>query len=642
MLSSVIRNIAILAHVDAGKTTLSERILFTAGCVMHPGDVDDGLATLDYLPEEKAKGITIEAGVETFIWKEIQFNLLDTPGHIDFGIEVDMALATVDTAVLVISAISGVESQTRSAWEKLKNKKIRTYLFINKIDHPSSRLEEVLLEIEERLEVRPVLLNYKELFADVMLDIVSPVRISKDVQGKETQVDRLNDFPTAIINWRKEALEACSTASDTVLAKILDSQEVSPKELIPALKALFDNGDCVGTYCGSALQCLGVRQLMTGLTLFSEATQKKDFKKILATVIRIRHTRQGEEYALCQVHHDLSVSKWPSTCEFRRIHAELLEPMESVRSGDIVALIWSGQAVLELGTQIGMDGRSVGISQEISDQLSGHGLPLLHTKLECVSSADYSTVQKSLSLLARNDPSIHLLDDPQTGGWILQTVGEVQLEVLLDRMKRESGCEVRTGSPEVIYYEMLQRDLAVVKNTFTSPDGQEIYVELQLTKGNSDAVDLQSQVQMEDAIREILWEAFEERILLGVLGKGCLRRVRIQMLKWAVPEKTPIGYQRKVFLDALELSLQTAKIEIFEPVMAMEVEVPQDFAGNLLADLKGRGASIQEIGGNGVIAKIILEIPLKNVFGYSTIGRSISKGTASYALRYAGHRSIQA
>ena len=270
-----IRNIAILAHVDAGKTTLSERILFSAGEVRLPGDVEDGLATMDYLPEERKRGITIESGVAHFEWRKLWFNFIDTPGHVDFGAEVDMALSAVDGAVLVISAVDGVETQTLSAWKKLRSKGIRTLIFINKLDNPNCALDDTLIAIEEHLGVRPVLLSspeFSEANSSVSqiqseLDVISGMRLVLENGKEEPQKLSANDVAQTRLNeMTKEAVEAASEYDDEILELALNGETVPPKMLLRGLSALAAADKYVLCYAGSAKQNLGVRSLMTGLS----------------------------------------------------------------------------------------------------------------------------------------------------------------------------------------------------------------------------------------------------------------------------------------------------------------------------------------------------------------------------------------
>ena len=251
-MSQSVRNIAILAHVDAGKTTLSERILFAAGEVRRPGKVEEGLATMDYMPEEKERGITIESGVAHFEWKNTWFNFIDTPGHVDFGAEVDMALSAVEGAVLVVSAASGVETQTVAAYKKLREAGVRTILFVNKLDNPDYSLDETLINIEEVLGVRPVLMalpEYKSGKIESTLDVLSKSRLIHSESGEEVvddswpQVGEVSDATEKLKKHYAEAVEFASNFDDEVLTLAMEGKPVPPKVLLRGLKELAQSND---------------------------------------------------------------------------------------------------------------------------------------------------------------------------------------------------------------------------------------------------------------------------------------------------------------------------------------------------------------------------------------------------------------
>ena len=302
-----IRNIAILAHVDAGKTTLSERILFAAGEVRRPGKVEEGLATMDYLPEEKDRGITIESGVAHFEWKNTWFNFIDTPGHVDFGAEVDTALTAVEGAVLVVSAASGVETQTVAAFRKLREAGVRTILFVNKLDNPDYSLDETLINIEEVLGVRPVLMTLPEYGGGKMtgvLDVLSRSRLVHSASGEEVvddswpQAGEVSGSTAKLDKHYAEAVEFASNFDDEVLGLALEGKAVPPKMLLRALKELAKSDDYALCYAGSAMEGFGVRSLVTALSFF--LPDVPEFAEgELGQVIRLRHFKGVGEISLC-------------------------------------------------------------------------------------------------------------------------------------------------------------------------------------------------------------------------------------------------------------------------------------------------------------------------------------------------------
>lgn len=635
-----IRNIAILAHVDAGKTTLSERILFTAGEVRLPGNVEDGLATMDYLPEERERGITIESGVAHFEWRGIWFNFIDTPGHVDFGAEVDMALSAVDGAVLVVSAVDGVETQTLSAWKKLRSSGVRTIVFINKLDNSASSLDETLIAIEEYLGARPVLLSVPE-FEEIRgerkirseLDIVSGTRLVLS-DGRE-EPEAIGDA-AAKSKWESayaEAVEAASEFDDEILSLALDGKSVPPKTLVRGLKALTASDKYVLCYAGSAKENFGVRSLMTGLSFFLPDPPKFG-KKHLGEVIRLRHFQGSGEVALFRGMANLERAKWPEGFEFFRLKASALEPVPRILAGDIYAL--RSPQELSLGERIAIDG-----SVEKGKVLPKNYDSLLQTHLECAHAEDFSAVEKSLRLLCRMDPSVKMTPHPEAGFWVLHTVGEVQLEVILERLKREFGCDVRAGNPDVLWQERLKGSLSPVENSFCAgPFSVKLSLAAKRLPETSTEVSLAGSALkgLSPDVLAGLRSAISECASIGVLGKGALVGVEFLIDEFSAVENAPVPMIKKACADAVEKLVRPADICLYEPYMELSLECPAEYAGLLGGDILAREGKIVSVGGNGVLHSFVAELPLRKLFGYATAVRSGCKGRAEYSMRLLEYR----
>lgn len=654
-----IRNIAILAHVDAGKTTLSERILFAAGEVRRPGKVEEGLATMDYLPEEKDRGITIESGVAHFEWKNTWFNFIDTPGHVDFGAEVDTALTAVEGAVLVVSAASGVETQTVAAFRKLREAGVRTILFVNKLDNPDYSLDETLINIEEVLGVRPVLMTLPEYSGGKMtgvLDVLSRSRLVHSASGEEVvddswpQAGEVSGSTAKLDKHYAEAVEFASNFDDEVLGLALEGKAVPPKMLLRALRELAKSADYALCYAGSAMDGFGVRSLVTALSFF--LPDAPEFAKgELGQVIRLRHFKGVGEISLFRSHADMERKEWPAGFEFSRLKANLLQPVDEIRSGDIYAM--RSPFETELGQNIYSDGS---VTQHSSPDAGGDGAadpadaarpsirdryqPLLQTRIECLGSEDYLHVEKSLNTLSRMDPSFRVQKD-DGGFWYLHTVGEVQLDVLLARLKREFGCEVRAGAPEVRWQERLCHAVGPVENTFQLGP-HKISIKLSATPLEGDAHDIRLSAEfLEAAPREILAgvrSALLESTEVGVLGKGALVGVRFEVHEFTWTEGALPPMIKKACADAVVKLIKPADVQLYEPIMELSLECPVNFAGLVTGDIQSRDGKVKEIGGDGRTHFLKADVPLRNIFGYATGVRSISKGTALYSMKLLGYR----
>ncbi|MBR4347669.1 MAG: GTP-binding protein [Fibrobacter sp.] len=647
-----VRNIAILAHVDAGKTTLSERILFAAGEVRRPGKVEEGLATMDYMPEEKERGITIESGVAHFEWKNTWFNFIDTPGHVDFGAEVDMALTAVEGAVLVVSAASGVETQTIAAYKKLREAGVRTILYVNKLDNPDYSLDETLINIEEVLGVRPVLMTlpeYQDGRMTGVLDVLSQSRLVHSESGAEEIDDGWNvedgwDNSRELKKHYAEAVEFASSFDDEILQLAMEGKKVPPKMLLRGLRELVKSDDYALCYAGSAMEGYGVRSLITALTFFlSEPPQFAEGE--LGQVIRLRHFKGVGEISLFRSHTDMERKAWPAGFEFSRLKANLLQPVDEIRSGDIYAMRTPFET--ELGQVIYTDGTSPSLQAEESPSdnaqpsIRNNYKPLLQTRVECIGAEDYAHVEKSLNTLSRMDPSFRVQHDLDGGFWYLHTVGEVQLDVLLARLKREFGCEVRAGSPEVRWQERLCHAIGPVENTFQLGP-HKISIKLSAVPLEGDAHDIRLSAEfLETAPREILAgvrSALLESTEVGVLGKGALVGVCFEVHEFTWTEGALPPMIKKACGDAVIKLVKPADVQLYEPVMELSVECPANFAGLVTGDIQSRDGKVKEIGGDGKTHFLKADVPLRKIFGYATGVRSISKGTALYSMKLLGYR----
>lgn len=653
-----IRNIAILAHVDAGKTTLSERILFASGEVRRPGKVEEGLATMDYMPEEKERGITIESGVAHFEWKNTWFNFIDTPGHVDFGAEVDMALTAVEGAVLVVSAASGVETQTIAAFKKLREAGVRTILFINKLDNPDYSLDEALINVEEVLGVRPVLMTipeYQDGKMSGVLDVLSKSRLIHSDGGQE-EVDGSagsersgeSSAEGLLDKYYAEAVESASNFDDEILELAMEGKTVAPKILLRGLKKLAQSDDYALCYAGSAMAGFGVRSLLTALSFFLPEVPRFSENE-LGQVIRLRHFKGVGEISLFRAHCHMERKEWPAGFEFSRLKANLLLPVEEIRAGDIYAVRTPMET--ELGQVILKDGTASGSTN--SPTLRDHYQPLLQTRVECLSMDDYPHVERSLATLSRMDPSFRVQHDEDGGFWYLHTVGEVQLDVLLARLKREFGCEVQAGAPEVRWQERLSQAVGPVENSFQLGP-HKISIKLSASPIEAGVVENAAELPqnhdirltaefLENAPREILAgvrSALLETAEIGVLGKGPLVGIRFEVLEFSWTEGALPPMIKKCCADAVNKLIKPADVTAYEPIMELSLECPVNFAGVITGDIQSRDGKVKEIGGDGRTHFLKADIPLQKIFGYATNVRSISKGTALYSLKLLGYRKV--
>jgi elongation factor G len=597
-----IRNIAILAHIDAGKTTLSERILWTAGEILRAGDVEDGLATMDYLPEEKEKGITIEAGISHFMWRGIWWNLIDAPGHIDFGMEADTALEAADGAVLVISAAEGIQPQTFAAWEKLKLLNKPCIAFFNKTDLPESRLEESFWEIEDQFGLSPVLMSWPVKDEGVW-DVLSGMFLKHNAEGKE-DVFEFAEEKGEMENCQKEACEAASLADDKILEKMVQGQKIETEELLAGLQKLFCRGTHILCYAGSAKKNIGVRSLLNGLSFFlkPQAIESEE----LGRVIRYRSFAGVGEAAIFKSYKDLQKKDFPKNLKFYRIHAQHLSEVSEIFCGDIYAVK-------------GMEHKKMA---EYS--------PLLKMRIECLKNEDWVPTGEALKSIARTDHSIKITENHSDGSWTLHAMGAVQFDFILSRLKREFNCEVKAGEPGVELREIFSKNLNAVEN-FCQIGETSVRISISAECLNKEErYELAGEFSPE--IGDVLNSALSEFCEAGVLGKGPLQNVRFILHKLEISGESNRAVVKKACLDAAKMLISPGSVEVREPWVNLTVQCHADAAGAVANDLLSRGAKILNSDGDGKKHRFYANAPLSKLARYTTELLSLTRGSGNFYL----------
>ncbi len=596
-----IRSIAILAHIDAGKTTLSERILWTAGKILRAGNVEDGLATMDYLFEEKVKGITIEAGISNFMWREIWWNLIDAPGHIDFGMEADTALEAADGVVLVISAVDGIQPQTFAAWEKLKSMNKPCIIFFNKTDLPEARLEESFLEIEDQFGVRPVLLSWP-VKDEGTWDVLSGKFLKHNAEGKEAVFD-FEKEKNEMEALRREAYEAASLADDELLVKLLAGKKTENADLLSGLQKLFRKGSRILCYAGSAKKNIGIRSLLNGLSFFLKAQTIKSEE--FGQVIRYRSFAGIGEAAIFKSYKNLHKDEFPAGLKFYRIHAQNISEVSDIFCGDIYAVK-------------GMPHKKIG---EYS--------PLLQMRIECLKHEDWKHTGESLKSIGRTDNSIKITENPSDGSWILHAMGAVQFDFILSRLKREFHCEVKAGEPHVELREVLSKNLDAVEN-FCQAGETNARISLSAECLNKD-----ERYELVGEFLPEMKEALDEFCEAGVLGKGSLHGVKFILHKLEISGENRAVVKKACF-DAAKMLIEPSSVEIQEPWVDLIVQCPVAFAGTVANDLLSRGAKIINSGGDGKKHRFHANAPLSKLNRYTTELLSLTRGGGNYSFKFAG------
>ncbi len=631
------RNIAILAHVDAGKTTVSERLLYFSQSISGLGEVDEGLATMDYLEEEKKRGITIEAGIASYTWKQTTVTFVDTPGHVDFGVEVDFALQAVEGVVLVISGISGIESQSLEAWEKIIARKNARLVYINKLDLSGADHRKVMKQIQVTFEVKPFALTlpiYVDGKIDGVVDVINQLALYRSVQNPRKLIK--GDVPEKnreeYLQARHELVDIAAEFDDEVLEAFVKGEEPTHDQLMRGIRYAMESGMYLPVYMGSALCNVGIRQLMNGIKFILPAPDiKPEEASRQGFVIKIRYYQGIGKIFLIKLFHNARKGDFDGS-RLYRVFAENLSEIEAAEAGEIVAL--QTERSYRMGQFLQADGDSDSLGLKVYK-------PLLQSRIELNEEKEYDFVRETLARVSEAEPSILIESDPETGGWIINTVGELQLEVFTRRLMKEFGCNIRVGAPRVKYNERLKIRQEELENS-ASAMGSEIRIKLTVSPHEEDRnlLTLESELDIEPQAT-ILRGAFEQFTHMGPCGYGPIAHLHCH-IKELGSGHTPSGeipppLIAKCLLDCLALGLGCSKFDIFEPIMRLEIIVPDEYCGAVLSDLASRSGVVRKLDSDGYNSIILLEIPLEKTFGYTTLLRSLSKGLGVYVLTYEKH-----
>lgn len=617
-------SLAVLAHIDAGKTTLSERLLFHGKSIDVMGEVEEGLSTLDYLPEERRRGITIEAGYANFSYKGRRFQLIDTPGHIDFGVEVDAALAAVESAILVISGVRGVQTQTLTHWHKLRQKQIPVMVMVNKMDQGAHQSLDLLMEIEEALEMKPLVLSLPYYQGEKLLGVIDVIHqkriLPKSADSREVLIQDLDDADLRLMRpYRQELLEQVAMVSDALMEKVLLDEDLSAEEIVPVLFECVQSGMCLPVFFGSAKASVGMRSLMNGLRYLLPDFQSID---LTGQVVKARYRKDLGKYYLFKA----LGGNLPPDMKWFDLHAEELFESSPPKPGQLCGLMT--ERPYYMGDVIGAQG-------EVLERQTLHYPTLLHYIIEPVQLDDFSKLEHALALIGATDPSMDLSRDDEGGCWQLRVVGEVYLDVLVARLRDEFGCEVRTSAPRVQCLENLLHAKSLDAQTHAANGFYQIQFSIDT---ESDELVLPESQNQADMLKAVLGSVREELCRQGLSGHGSLNHFALRVHTLEGPEHLLPVPIKKMVLDAIRLGVVGSDIEVLEPWVEVDLQIPAESSGLVLDDLKKRGAQIIDLQDKGQWLRLRAELALLKTFGYVTDLRSLTRGHASWSMNYKEYR----
>jgi elongation factor G len=671
------RNIGIMAHIDAGKTTTTERILYYTGRIHKIGEVNDGAATMDWMEQEQERGITITSAATTCDWETDQqkysLNIIDTPGHVDFTAEVERSLRVLDGAVMVLCAVAGVQPQSETVWLQAKRYNVPCIAFVNKMDRVGADFEKALASIEDQLLANPLAIQIpigaEDQFEGV-IDLVSMQehRFKEEAYGAEYECSELTDGLMELAQvWRRRLLEHLSLYDDNLLEKIVEEEEVSQEEVVKVLRKATLSGQITPVLCGSAFKNKGVQQLLDAVVHY------------LPSPLDIPHVEgdhpvnnnlvsrgPSESEPLCALAFKVASDSFAGQMTFVRVyagtfetgksaynprkrknqrignlvklHANKREDVTSIRAGDIGAVV--GMELVTGDTLCLKDHPIVLEKTQFSE-------PVIDQAIEPKTKPDQDKLEVALQRLMQEDPSFRSKIDTETGQNIISGMGELHLEIMVDRLQREFKVDCKAGTPRVAYRETITEAVDSVTKFEKMLDGKEQFASCSITleplkagggfefTNKMSAYDLPANfvVAVEQGVRDAMGN--------GVLAGFEMIDLKASLVAAEYLEEVSTEIAFSIAgMNALRAGVQKARPTLLEPSMKIEVVTPVSFTGEVIGDLNARHGRIRGMEVQGEFQVISAEAPLAEMFGYSTRLRSLTQGRATFTMHFSHYSNV--
>jgi len=668
------RNIGISAHIDAGKTTTTERILFYTGVSHKMGEVHDGAAIMDFMEQERERGITITSAATTCFWKgmdgnypEHRINIIDTPGHVDFTIEVERSMRVLDGACMVYDSVGGVQPQSETVWRQANKYKVPRLAFVNKMDRVGADFIKVYRQMRERLRANPVPIQIpigaEDKFAGVV-DLVRMKAIFWDDATQGTKYD-VRDVPAELYDlaqeWREKMVEAAAEANEELMHKYLDSGELSVEEIKQGLRQRTISQEITPMLCGSAFKNKGVQAMLDAVIDYlpspvdvppvvgesdngrPDSRKPGDDEPFSALAFKIMTDPFVGQLTFFRVYSGVLNSgdtvytsvrgKKERIGRLLQMHANQRDEIKEVRAGDIAAAV--GLREVTTGETLCDPNKVIILEKMVFPE------PVIHVAVEPKTKSDQEKMGIALNRLAQEDPSFRVRTDEESAQTIISGMGELHLEIIVDRMKREFNVDANVGAPQVAYRETIKRASGDVEGKFIKQSGgrgQYGHVWLRLEPNPGKGYEFVDSIKGGSVPREYIpavQKGITEALQDGVLAGFPVVDVKATLFDGSYHEVDSNENAFKMAsIFAFKDGVRKSTPVLLEPVMAVEVETPEDFMGNLMGDLSSRRGVVQgmdDLAGGKVIRA---EVPLAEMFGYSTTLRSLSQGRATYTMEF--------
>ncbi len=669
------RNIGISAHIDAGKTTTTERILFYTGVNHKLGEVHDGAATMDWMEQEQERGITITSAATTCFWKgmdmsfpEHRFNIIDTPGHVDFTIEVERSMRVLDGACMVYCAVGGVQPQSETVWRQANKYKVPRLAFVNKMDRTGANFFKVVDQMRTRLKANPVPIVIPIGAEDGFQGVVDLIKMKAVIWDEASQGMKFDyaDIPADLVEtankWREHMVEAAAEASEDLMNKYLESGELTEEEIIQGLRQRTIATEIQPMLCGSAFKNKGVQRMLDAVIQFLPSPV--DIPDVAGTDEREQPaTRKADDSeSFSALAFKLMTDPFVGQLTFVRVYSGVLKKGDTVynsvkgrkeRIGRIVQMHANERQEVEeilagdIAACIGLKDVTTGETlcdpdKEIVLERMVFPEPVIHVAVEPKTKSDQEKMGIALGRLAQEDPSFRVRTDEESGQTIISGMGELHLEILVDRMKREFNVEANVGAPQVAYREAIRKK-SEVEGKYVKQSGGKgqyghvwIYMEPNEQGKGFEFVDAIKGGTVPREYIPAVEKGMIESLNNGILAGFPVVDVKVTLFDGSYHDVDSSEQAFKMAASmAFKEGMRKSDAVLLEPIMAVEVETPEDYMGDVMGDLSSRRGVIQgmdDLPGGG--KAIRAEVPLSEMFGYSTVVRSLSQGRATYSMEF--------
>ncbi len=676
------RNIGIVAHVDAGKTTTTERVLFYTGISHKIGEVHDGAAVMDWMEQEQERGITITSAATTCFWNgmdsqydEHRINIIDTPGHVDFTIEVERSLRVLDGAVVVLCGSSGVQPQTETVWRQANRYEVPRIVFVNKMDRAGADFLKVVQQMKDRLNANavPMQLNIgaEENFKGV-IDLVKMKSIvwSEDDQGTTFTYEEIPDeFQAESDKWREQLVEAAAEANEELMEKYLEELDLSEEEIVKGIRIRTLANEIVPTFCGSAFKNKGVQAVLDAVVDYLPApTEVKAIEGVLedgtATTCEV-----DDKAPFASLAFKIATDPFVGTLTFFRVYSGALNSGDSVynplkhkkeRVGRMVQMHANSREEIkevlagDIAAAVGLKDVTTGETLCSPDHIvtlekMDFPEPVISVAVEPKTKADQEKMGIALGKLAQEDPSFRVETDEESGQTIISGMGELHLDVLVDRMRREFSVEANIGKPQVAYRETIRKTVEVEGKHVKQSGGRGQYghVWLRLEPLNPD----DEYEFVNEIVGGVVPREYIPAVDKGVqeqMKNGCLAGYPLLAMKVTLYDGSfhDVDSSEMAFKIAGSLALKKGALQadasLLEPIMKVEVVTPEEYMGDVMGDLNRRRGLVQGMNDSPSGKVIDAEVPLSEMFGYSTDLRSATQGRATYTMEFNKYGEVPA